>query len=155
MPQNKLVKSVKRLKKKLWSPKKRSKKPPSSDWTDQHPYAYLDPAPFLHRRCSCSAPSPSYQYQPSAPPLPPWLEEEQAHYASPGPIVHEETGSRIAAESHRQYAVPEPVYGVPVLTAVEDRRERSGSGGFFGCLSGFGINVIRCFFPCFHIKEVR
>ncbi|KAK4762097.1 hypothetical protein SAY87_029981 [Trapa incisa] len=179
MPQSKLVKTVKRLKKKLWPPRKRTKRPPpSSIWANEpHPYFYLDPMPYNLRRCSCSAPSPtSYQYEPSAPPLPPWLESEQQillQYAPSDTIVQEDSGSSrtlgtadsgssrtLGTADSNQYqlhtAPEDPVYAAPeavILPAPSDRRERSGRGGFLGCLSGLGINAIRCFFPCFHIKE--
>ncbi|OWM79303.1 uncharacterized protein LOC116193954 [Punica granatum] len=165
MPQGKLMKAaVKRLKK-LWPPKKKRKRL-SSDWYDEHHRHCLDltppPPPLLHyRRFSCSSSSPSTQ--PSAPPLPSWLEPDDTGYAVPELTFQDESGSGVAESnvvvSYHQYMAPEPAYGVPLLPAA-DRRERLGSGsgsggGFFGCLAKFGINVIRCFCPCFHIREVR
>ncbi|KAL3515767.1 hypothetical protein ACH5RR_022669 [Cinchona calisaya] len=53
--------------------------------------------------------------------------------------------------SYQQYMVPNPVYGVPIVPPV--RREKRG--GAFGCMFAFGAHLFRCFFPCFHIREVE
>lgn len=54
--------------------------------------------------------------------------------------------------SYQQYMVPNPVYGVPA-SVPQVRRERKG--GAFGCMFAFGVHLFRCFFPCFHIREVN
>lgn len=146
MPENKLVKRLK----KLWPPKK--KKELFLRWNDQHHRGYVDllPPPSPHCHCSCSnSPPPAH---PSGPPLPSWLNPDQTGYVIPGLA---DSGSGVAGShyvtSYRQYRVLEPVRRVPSAAA---RRGRSG-GGFFRCLAKFWINVIRCFCPCFHVREVH
>ncbi|KAJ9159096.1 hypothetical protein P3X46_024627 [Hevea brasiliensis] len=157
-----MIKAVKKLKK-FWPRKKRRKK------THQEPY-YLPPPPC---HCCCSYSTP---VQPSAPPLPPWLVPDQTNETITAPGVQHlpEVGyqgqirlpsQEIVVEtnpacptlpiettqlSYQQYTVPNPVYGVPVVQTP--RRERSA--GFFGCVISFGVNLIRCFCPCFRIREV-
>lgn len=158
-----MIKAVKKLKK-LWPKKKRRKK------THQEPH-YLPPPPCP---CCCSYSSP---VQPSAPPLPPWLVPDQTNETVTAPGVQQyfpevSYQSRIQFQSqeiivetnpicptlpiettpltYQQYTVPNPVYGVPV---VETPR-RESSGGFFGCIISYGVDLIRCFCPCFRIREV-
>ncbi|EEF34540.1 uncharacterized protein LOC8262569 [Ricinus communis] len=161
-----MIKAAKKLRK-LWPRKKKRKK------TYQEPYYFLPP-PSCHCCCSYSTP-----VQPSAPPLPPWLESAQTHEAISSTEVQQlpEEGyqsqfqfpsQEIVVETdtnaiyptlpntdtpltYQQYAVPNPVYGVPV---VEQTPRRERSAGFFGCFVKFGANLIRCFCPCFHIREV-
>ncbi|KAM7482006.1 hypothetical protein LguiB_006589 [Lonicera macranthoides] len=123
--------------------------------------------------------------EPSAPPLPPsWLDYDKTYsYDSllasevststgtpfsglPGSSEEAQLGSQeceIAPEfnpvlssasssSYQQYMVPNPVYGVPV-EPPQPAKERSV--GFFGCVIQFGAHLIRCFSPCFRIKEVQ
>ena len=158
-PRMKMMKAVKKLK--FWSRKKRKKK-------TQEPY-YPPPPPPCHCYHSC------YSTQPSAPPLPPWLEPEQTHLVpdisypsqtqlppqpreiidvletSPMyPTLPAPTAS-ISSSSYQQYMVPNPVYGMPVVETA--RRERRA--GFFGCVVNFGVHLIRCFCPCFSIRELH
>ncbi|KAK9286492.1 hypothetical protein L1049_014890 [Liquidambar formosana] len=130
---------------------------------------------YLPSTCHCWCPYSSTQ--PSAPPLPPWLETEQTHEAffaaevQPGLGLAGSSQAQFLQEdivletsslypitpadttSYQQYMAPNPVYGVPVApVAPAVRRERSV--GLFGCFVKFGINLIRCFCPCFHIREV-
>lgn len=52
--------------------------------------------------------------------------------------------------SYQQYVVENPIYGVPALpTQVISGRDT----GAFGCVFSFGTHLLRCFFPCFRIKE--
>ncbi|KAJ0009970.1 hypothetical protein Pint_33091 [Pistacia integerrima] len=154
------MKVMKKLK--FWSRKKR-KKEHSYDYDQHQPYY----CPHYHQYyCSCTSSTP----QPSAPPLPPWLESDetecyesydyvpsqtQLEYSEEdveetSPICPELKNSE-SSESYQQYLAPNPAYGLPV-TAESGRRERRS--GFFGCAAGFGFDLFRCFFPCFHIREV-
>ncbi|XP_022714469.1 uncharacterized protein LOC111274079 [Durio zibethinus] len=160
----KMLKAVKKLK--FWSSKKRKRKSLGFDPSS--------PPSRCHCCYSCSS------TQPSAPPLPSWLEAEMTQDAIPTPdqaelfpefsyptdqvqyptqdIVSSPVFSApfpapapapAAAPSYQQYLVPNPVYGLPVVQTA--RRERSA--GFFSCVINFGVNLIRCFCPCFRIRE--
>ncbi|CAK9140433.1 unnamed protein product [Ilex paraguariensis] len=153
----KMMKTMKKLK--FWSRKKKKKK--THLITDY-------PPPPCHCHCLC------HPIQPSAPPLPSWLDYELTHDTiftpeagsvsslaglsqvdfAPQDIVHEVNPVNPTLSycntSYQQYMVPNPVYGVPVVSEV--RRERSG--GIFGCVFDIGVHLIRCFCPCFRIREV-
>ncbi|XWS20680.1 hypothetical protein CRYUN_Cryun31cG0123900 [Craigia yunnanensis] len=154
----KLFKAVKKLK--FWSRKKGKRKS-------------LGPEPSCppsHSHCCYSC----YSVQPSAPQLPSWLRAEltQDGAAIPDraepfpefsyptdqvqyPIQDNVSGPMFQAPapapaaSYQQYMVPNPVYGLPIVQTA--RRERSA--GFFGCVIGFGVDLIRCFCRCFRISE--
>ncbi|XP_009771438.2 uncharacterized protein [Nicotiana sylvestris] len=164
----KLTKAMKKLK--FWSRKKKKKRAPL---LEQPP---SPPPPLLSCYYQCPY---NYPIQPSAPPLPPWFEYEQQQLHDS--IFTTEQGSTSTSanlnQTHgtnsqhsnnvseinqpkatpsdniststlpQQYMVPNQVYGVPVTT--EARTERAG--GAFGCV----INLFRCFFPCFHIRELK
>ncbi|CAK7357203.1 unnamed protein product [Dovyalis caffra] len=156
-----MIKAARKLKK-LWPRKKKRKKTHQY----QEPYYYHPPS-SCHYCCSY----PTALAQPSAPPLPPWLEPELTYEAISAPgigvqplpelaypsqiqapsqeIVEETAPMYPALSSYQQYLVPNPVYGVP----VEQKLVREKSAGFFGCVVNFGINIIRCFCPCFRIRE--
>ncbi|PIN18714.1 hypothetical protein CDL12_08606 [Handroanthus impetiginosus] len=159
----KVMKAMRKLK--FWSRKKRRKcflsEPPP-------------PPPPLR-----PAPTPPYyavysHYEPllpSAPPLPPWLEYDhqmpstsevnsapeisenstnKAHFSPPPEICDPEVSNPIEFKSNngcRNYTVCDnPV--VPELKKIER------DGGAFGCVVSFGAHLVRCVFPCFHIREV-
>ncbi|KAJ9174846.1 hypothetical protein P3X46_013447 [Hevea brasiliensis] len=124
--------------------------------THQEPY-FLQPPPC---HCCCSYSSP---VQPSAPPLSPWLVQDQTNEV--GCQCHTRFSSQEVGKAnhfypssatettpltYQQYTVPNPVYGMPVVQTP--RRERLA--GFYGFAISFGVNVIRCFCPCFGIREV-
>ncbi|KAF3439316.1 hypothetical protein FNV43_RR17593 [Rhamnella rubrinervis] len=151
-----MIKAVKKLK--FWSRKKRKKK-------THQPYHHPLPPPPSHCCCSCYSST-----QPSAPPLPPsWFVSDINHESplEPGfpepsyPTQTQQIYQEIVSEtsqilperttSYQQYMVPNPVYGVPVAQTAA-RRERSA--GVFGCVVDFGIQLMRCFFPCYRIQEV-
>ncbi|XP_057976389.1 uncharacterized protein LOC131163713 [Malania oleifera] len=161
--------TVKKLK--FWSRKKKKKKTPF-----EHSHnLYLHPPP-THHCCCCSC---SSSLQPSAPPIPVWLDAQQ----TPEPAVfaaadrpgssgfladssraHLVTSSQdyvseisplcptlpITNSSYQQYLVPNPAYGVPIVPAA--RAERAA--GLFRRAASFGYHLIRCFCPCFRIREV-
>ena len=155
-----MIKAVKKLK--FWSRKKRKKK------THQPYYHPLPPPPPNH--CCCSRYSST---QPSAPPLPPsWFDSDTNHetplapgfpepsYPSQTQQIYQEIITETSqiyptlperSSSYQQYMVPNPVYGIPVAQTAA-RRERSA--GVFGCVVDFGIHLMRCFFPCYRIREV-
>ncbi|KDP42509.1 hypothetical protein JCGZ_00306 [Jatropha curcas] len=162
-----MIKAVKKLKK-FWPRKKRRKRT-----YHQEPY-YQPPPPPYHCCCSHS----TAPVQPSAPPLPPWLDFDQttqenisapgAHHLPPDLVYQSQSqfpSQEIVVETnpicptlpvetpltYQQYIVPNPVYGVPVVGTP--RKERSA--GFFGCIISFGVNLVRCLFPCFLIREVN
>lgn len=152
---------------KFWSRKKRKKKPNYEPYAYYHPPA---PAPTCHQYYCCPiSSSPQPQLRPSAPPLPPWLDCNQpsdlayagtteSQYSSHEIVV--ETNSVISTPalpsdsgsscSYQQYMVPNPVYGLPIVKATG----REKFAGIFGCVFEFGANLIRCFGPCFRIREV-
>ncbi|KAK4378730.1 hypothetical protein RND71_000592 [Anisodus tanguticus] len=165
----KLTKAMKKLK--FWSKKKKKRAP----LLEQPP---SPPPPLLPCYYHC----PYYPYQPSAPPLPPWFEYEQQQQPHDDSIFTTEQGSGSTSVnlnqtqdtnsqhnnnvSHelnqpkptsldnnlpQQNMVPNQVYGVPVI--AEARTERAG--GAFGCVINFGAHLFRCFFPCFHIRELK
>ncbi|KAF5731796.1 hypothetical protein HS088_TW18G00481 [Tripterygium wilfordii] len=148
---------------KFWSKKKRKKRRKTQD----EPYYYPPSTSFHH----CCCPHSSSSTQPSAPPLPSWLEPlappplfPEVAYSGQARLSSQEIASETnyhresatdadAAnlQSYQQYLVPNPVYGVP---AVVHRPRRERSAGFFGCIVEFGVNVVRCFCPCFRLQEV-
>lgn len=148
---------MKRLK--FWSKKKRKRKayhplpyyppppPPPSRPAPAPPPPLLPP--IIHHWCSsCS------RAEPSAPPLPPsWYAPDEGGDA----LLAAEPAEPAAPEfdvSYQQYLVENPVYGIPVSTQIaEPKTERSG--GLFGCVLNFGMHFVRCFFPCYSIKEVQ
>ncbi|GFZ03208.1 auxin response factor 1 [Actinidia rufa] len=144
----KVAKAMKKLK--FWSRKKKEKKT-----------ILIDHSPPPLPSCHCCPP-----VEPSAPPLPLWFEYEQTGNSLLGSGVGPDSGisSSIPAQeivpevsslfaapntSYQQYTVANPVYGVPVLPAV--RREKKA--GIFGCVFNVGRHLIRCLFPCFHIRK--
>ncbi|KAK6263542.1 hypothetical protein SCA6_018976 [Theobroma cacao] len=158
----KMSKALKKLK--FWSRKKRKRKSLG-----------LEPSYPDSSHCHCCYSCASTQ--PSAPPLPSWLQAEPtqdaihtADHAEPFPVpelsyptlfqypTQEDTVSETEshrspicpAPSYQQYLVPNPVYGLPVVQQA-GRRERSA--GFLGCVIDFGVDLIRCFCPCFRIRE--
>lgn len=165
-----MIKAVKKLK--FWSRKKRKKKTHQSYYpTPPPPYPPPPPPPPSRSHCCCSCYSSSTQ--PSAPPLPPtWFDSdptrdtffsapEPPSYSNQSEFREEEIGLDStkplyptlpeSSSSYQQYLVPNPVYGIPVSQTA--RREKSA--GVFGCVVNFGIHLIRCFFPCYRICEVR
>lgn len=56
-----------------------------------------------------------------------------------------------SSDSYQQYMAPNPAYGLPVEAESEGRERPSG---FFASVAGFGFDLFRCFFPCFHIREI-
>ncbi|KAA8545415.1 hypothetical protein F0562_020199 [Nyssa sinensis] len=154
----KMIKAVKKLK--FWSRKKKKK-----NHFIEHPHPPQPPPPppcYFHCHCSCPP------FQPSAPPLPSWLDYENTHdsisAAEVGPVSGDQAqfhSQEIVPDltslyptlpvstSYQQYMVPDPVYGMPVAPAI--KRERAG--GFFGCIINIGVNLIRCFCPCFRVRE--
>ncbi|XP_059648305.1 uncharacterized protein LOC132294455 [Cornus florida] len=163
----KMIQAVKKFK--FWSRKKKKKKKRKNSHDIEYP-----PPPW---HCHFSY----HPVQPSAPPLPPWLDYGQSHdtilaaeisppllgFASssqaqlppPQEIVPElkpldptlSISSTTSITSYQQYMVPNPAYGMPVAPPV--RREREA--GLFGCVVDIGIHLIRCFCPCFRIREVH
>ncbi|EXB80400.1 hypothetical protein L484_010969 [Morus notabilis] len=152
---------MKRLK--IWSRKKRKKKaynylpyypppPPPSRPPPPPPLPQIN----HHSCCSCS------RAEPSAPPLPQslWITSEEeailaAQVVQPAAPEFDYAAmpdDEISNSSYQQYMVPDPVYGIPVSTR-NAKTERSG--GLFGCVLDFGIHLIRCFIPCYLIKEVK
>ncbi|XP_057465765.1 uncharacterized protein LOC130755397 [Actinidia eriantha] len=149
----KVAKAMKKLK--FWSRKKKKKKTILID------HSPPPPPPSCHCCHFCPL------VEPSAPPLPLWFEYEQTGNSLLGSGVGPDSGisSSIQAQeivpevtslfaasntSYQQYTVTNPVYGVPVLPAV--RREKKAR--IFGCVFNVGRHLIRCLFPCFHIREV-
>ncbi|KAL7237898.1 hypothetical protein ACSBR2_004073 [Camellia fascicularis] len=161
----KFAKAMKKLK--FWSRKNKKKKKTTTHITNHHHPPPPLPPPCHH--CHSWLPAP---VQPSAPPLPPWFEYDQTHNSfsasAIGSSQTEFTQQEIVPElnsmyststvvpvgngntSYQQYMVPNPVYGVPVVPAA--RKEKAT--GFFGCVFNIGRHLIRCFCPCFHIREV-
>uniref|UniRef100_A0A5B7BTH8 Uncharacterized protein n=1 Tax=Davidia involucrata TaxID=16924 RepID=A0A5B7BTH8_DAVIN len=158
----KMIKAVKKLK--FWSRKKKKK----NHLIEHFPPPPPPPPPrYFHFHCSCP------QFQPSAPPLPSWLEYEQTHDSIFAAEVSPVSGTASSSEaqfppqeivpelsslydptlpvstSYQQYMVPDPVYGMPVVSAV--KRERAV--GFFGCIVNIGAHLIRCFCPCFRVRD--
>ncbi|GFQ04511.1 hypothetical protein PHJA_002595000 [Phtheirospermum japonicum] len=154
----KMIKAMKKLK--FWPRIKKRKK--NILLTESPPPPSRPPPP--------PPPGPYYpthsQYEPllpSAPPLPPWLEYDmqfQETHSTPSAdhetdIAHEilslsNQESQATNISHHQYIVSDPIYDksvVPQLVKLE-----KGSGAF-GCVVGFGVHLVRCVFPCFHIRE--
>lgn len=158
-----MIKAMKKLK--LWSRKKRKKKTHQLPPPHYPPPNYPPPPPPLpsYHHCFCTC-SPSTE--PSAPPLPAWLEPQQnygtflAPNVEPIPEVTYQTQAHqvppheitMEPKSYQQYAVSEPVYGIPINQTEAKRSERSR--GLFGCVFSFGAHLFRCLFPCFHIREV-
>ncbi|XP_060167555.1 uncharacterized protein LOC132598602 [Lycium barbarum] len=166
----KITKAMKKLK--FWSKKKKKKRAPL---LEQPP---SPPPPLLPCYYHC----PYYPIQPSAPPLPPWFEYEQQKQqaAHDDSVFTTEQGSSstsvnlsqtLGTDSQhsnnvgeinqpkqtpldntlpQQNMVPNQVYGAPVIG--EARTERAG--GAFGCVINYGAHLFRCFFPCFHIREL-
>lgn len=52
--------------------------------------------------------------------------------------------------SYQQYMVENPVYVVPALPPQVTSERNVGA---FGCVFSIGAHLLRCFFPCFHIRE--
>uniref|UniRef100_A0A7C8Z0W0 Uncharacterized protein n=1 Tax=Opuntia streptacantha TaxID=393608 RepID=A0A7C8Z0W0_OPUST len=174
----KLMKAMKKLK--FWSKKNKRKTKRSNYYHD--PNLYYQPShyplplpppqpPPAGGASSCHFCRP---VEPSAPPLPPWLEEGVSGcnwvdpYPAPSQLVRDQcisvsqeivikTTSELQpcpdsnSSSYQQYMSPNPVYEL----AVAPSREKSASGGLFGCGVRVGACLIRCFFPCFHISEAR
>ncbi|KAM3290962.1 hypothetical protein P3S67_019251 [Capsicum chacoense] len=155
----KLTKAMKKLK--FWSKKKKKKRAPL---LEQPP---SPPLPVLPCYYHCPY---DYPVEPSAPPLPPWFEYEQQQQphdsSSTSANLSQTHGSTFSQHSQinkpqqtpmddnnlsQQYMVPNQAYGVPVM--AEARVERAG--GAFGCVINFGAHLFRCFFPCFHVRELR
>lgn len=149
-----MKKLVKKLK--FWSKRKKRKK-------SQETYITV---PVSHQTCHCCCSCSSTQ--PSAPPLPPWYDLQQNQDPVSGSGIHpvpemvypnegvQFPNQEISADtapmypsSYQQYTVPNPVYGLPVMSAP--RRERSE--GAFGCVVNSGAHLIRCFCPCFRIRK--
>ncbi|KAL3635213.1 hypothetical protein CASFOL_019760 [Castilleja foliolosa] len=108
------------------------------------------------------------QYEPllpSAPPLPPWLEYDmqfqETQSITPSDVDHDDNS--IASKPHlspprdqetrsreilcnQEYIVYEESV-VPQLMKLEK------GNGAFGCVVGFGAHLVRCVFPCFHVRE--
>ncbi|XP_059313491.1 uncharacterized protein LOC132064511 [Lycium ferocissimum] len=166
----KITKAMKKLK--FWSKKKKKKRAPL---LEQPP----SPPPLL---LPCYYHCPYYSIQPSAPPLPPWFDyEQQQQQPHDDSIFTTEQGSSSTSvslnQTHgtnsqhtdniseinqpkqtpfdntlpQQNMVPNQVYGVPIT--AEARTERAG--GAFGCVINYGAHLFRCFFPCFHIRELK
>ncbi|KAI3448377.1 hypothetical protein Pfo_005042 [Paulownia fortunei] len=165
----KVIKAMKKLK--FWSRKKRKKK---LLITESPPPPSRPPPP---------PPPPYYpvhsHYEPllpSAPPLPPWLEYDlqfqemlstsednsasasldnstsKSHFSPPEPNAPETCPPEFQANtSYQKYMVPNPVYDTP---AVPQLKTLERGGGAFGCVVSFGVHLVRCVFPCFHIREV-
>ncbi|XP_055816411.1 uncharacterized protein LOC129885945 [Solanum dulcamara] len=161
----KLTKAMKKLK--FWSKKKKKKRAPLLEQPRS------PPPPFLPYYYHCPY---NYPIQPSAPPLPPWFEYEQQQphddsifTTEQGSGSNQPHGSNNAQHNDnvgeinqpksttsdknlpQQYMVPNQVYGVPIIS--EARTERAA--GAFGCVINFGAHLFRCFFPCFHIRELK
>ncbi|XP_049402385.1 uncharacterized protein LOC125866126 [Solanum stenotomum] len=160
----KLTKAMKKLK--FWSKKKKKKRVPLLERPPS------PPPPILPCYYHCPY---NYPVQPSAPPLPPWFEYVQPYddsiytteqvSGSTSDNSNQPNGSTISQHidnvgeinqpkptlsDHslpQQYMVQNQVYGIPVRT------ERAG--GAFGCVINFGAHLFRCFFPCFHIRELK
>ncbi|KAL4580641.1 hypothetical protein LXL04_016841 [Taraxacum kok-saghyz] len=139
----KVMKSLKSLK--FWSKKKKKKK--INNLHHQYP-----------PQCCCH----HHPVQPSAPPLPTWLDYENQTYnqhllaseedhgiehVSPEPV---NVNPPLLSGSGGGGGIENPGYGVPVL---ESRRTERSAGGV-GCVFDMGAHLFRCFFPCFHIREV-
>ncbi|CAN4110774.1 unnamed protein product [Withania somnifera] len=165
----KLTKVMKKLK--FWSKKKKKKK--------TTPLLEQPPSPLLTNYYHC----PYCPIHPSAPPLPPWFEYEQQQQPHHSSIFTTEQGSTSTSVnlsqpngtmdslhannvSHelnqakptqsdntlpQQYIVPNQVYGVPVTAEATTER----AAGAFGCVINLGAYLFRCFFPCFHIRQLK
>ncbi|XP_073269887.1 uncharacterized protein [Primulina huaijiensis] len=168
----KVIKSLKKLK--FWPRKKRKTK---LQFTTEKPPprrpAPSPPLPAYHAWHNHYQP-----VSPSAPPLPPWLEfdhesEEtllqsevnsastssdnsriQAQFSPPELINDTPTAKKekspADSSSYQQYLVPNPVYGTPVV--LESKKSERANGDF-GCVLNIGVHMVRCVFPCFHIRE--
>ncbi|MCD7464589.1 hypothetical protein HAX54_053049 [Datura stramonium] len=154
---------------KFWSKKKKKKRAPLLEQPPPSP-----PPPLLHCYYHC----PYYPIQPSAPPLPPWFDyEQQQQQQQQQPhddsiFTTEQGSSHDSSNSQhsdnvgeinqpkqtpsnntlpQQHMVPNQVYGVPVIAEATTER----AAGAFGCVINFGAHLFRCFFPCFHIRELK
>lgn len=156
----KVIKAMKKLK--FWSRKKKkfflteSPPPPSRPPPPPPPQFY-----------------PSYsQYEPllpSAPPLPPWLEYDlqfqetlsttevmnsasssKSNFPPPDTISAPEL-SPPEFQANTCYPQHNMVYNNPVVVPQLKKLERGV--GAFGCVVSFGVHLVRCVFPCFHIRE--
>ncbi|GAA0147319.1 hypothetical protein LIER_07049 [Lithospermum erythrorhizon] len=156
----KIMKAVKKLK--FWSRKKNKRQIHSLKAVEAEPSR-----PALHYH---------YHYrpvQPSAPPLPSWMDYEdqpemeiapeigvvsglaslidsRCELLNSVPEANQSHSAVMECNSYQQYMVPNPVY-VPIVPEVQ--RERAGRA--FACAINIGAYLIRCFFPCFHVREVK
>ncbi|EYU33294.1 hypothetical protein MIMGU_mgv1a015226mg [Erythranthe guttata] len=152
----KVIKSMKKLK--FWSRKKKNKflltesPPPPSRPPPPPPRPY----PPIHS-----------QYEPllpSAPPLPPWLEydlqfqesDEEPNSPNSANNSHSHfspTQEEIYFDDHEicHQEIQNPIYDDAIVPKIEKLKR---GGGAFGCVVGFGVHLVRCVFPCFHIREV-
>ncbi|KAK4424448.1 hypothetical protein Salat_1638200 [Sesamum alatum] len=165
----KVIRAMKKLN--FWSRKKRQKKyllfiesppPPSRPAPPPPPYYML--------HC------PYEPLLPSAPPLPSWLEydEEMPSTSEVNPAdfaasdnstskIHFSAVPEISDHpqaqpdtSYERYMVPNPVDDTDMDTdtaVVPQLKKLERGGGAFGCVVGFGVHLVRCVFPCFHIRE--
>ncbi|GER54978.1 hypothetical protein STAS_32613 [Striga asiatica] len=159
----KVISAIRKLK--LWPRKKRKKKTLLTH----------SPAPPPSRP---PPPPPAYfpvdsHYEPllpSAPPLPPWLEYDLQFplKSEANSVLHNSITDKfkpycseisdsqeiIEAEedSLHDYMVSSPIkYEQSVVPRLE-KYERGN--GVFGRVVGFGVHIVRCVFPCFHVREV-
>lgn len=168
----KVIKSLKKLK--FWSRKKRKIKLQFT--TEKPPPMWPAPPPPLPPYHNWH--DHYQQVLPSAPPLPPWLEfdhesEEtflkyevnsastssdhsriQAQFSPPELINDTPTAKKekspADSSSYQKYLVPNPVYGTSV---VPESRKPARANGAFGCVLDIGFHIVRCVFPCVHIRE--
>ncbi|KAL7124996.1 hypothetical protein ABFS83_14G086100 [Erythranthe nasuta] len=156
----KVIKAMKKLK--FWSRKKKKNK-----------FLHLSESPPPPSRPPPPPPRPyppiHSQYEPllpSAPPLPPWLEydlqfqESDAEPSSPNSTNNSHSHSHFSPTQEEIYfddhetchqEIWNPMYDDAIVPKIE-KLERGG--GAFGCVVGFGVHLVRCVFPCFHIREV-
>ncbi|KAK6121272.1 hypothetical protein DH2020_044975 [Rehmannia glutinosa] len=168
----KVIKAMKKLK--FWSRNKRKRKFPITESQSPPPPPPSRPPP--------PPPQPYYpvhsHYEPllpSAPPLPPWLEydlqfqemlsKSDANSTSPSldsstnfsPSETNATTEILCSQEfqantcYQQYTVSNPIFDEPVIPQLEKLEKDAGA---FGCVVGFGAHLLRCVFPCFHIREV-
>ncbi|KAL7082298.1 hypothetical protein ACP275_14G090800 [Erythranthe tilingii] len=145
----KVIKAMKKLK--FWSRKKKKNK-----------FLHLSESPPPPSRPPPPPPHPPIhsQYEPllpSAPPLPPWLEYDLQFQESD---AEPNSPNSTTTNSHSHFSPPHeicpqeiqnPIYDDAIVPKIE-KLERGG--GAFGCVAGFGVHLVRCVFPCFHIREV-
>ncbi|WCJ18696.1 hypothetical protein M5689_001025 [Euphorbia peplus] len=143
-----MIRAAKKLKK-LWPKRKRIKRPFPDSFYYIPPPPPLTPPPSC-QHCCCHSHSNS-PIQPSAPPLPPWLETIEHKFTrneSEPEEIAEEADNYPALLSYQQYTVTAPVYGVPFVGQPQQSPTRETRAAFFG-------HFIRCFCPCFYIRQIE